>query len=101
MDSGKPMNLTDFRVYHALRAHAEQNNLVRLPQNLIAERVGIAPSNFSASVKRLCAMGLIEKQGKIGRSTPIRISPKTAWKGYAEDHLIELGMAMRKPSRKV
>ena len=85
-----PMNLTDFRVYHGLRAFAEEGNLVRVPQITIATAIGMAQSNFSASVNRLCKLGIVEKGDKIGRSFPLRLSPLSTWIGQAEDHREEI-----------
>jgi predicted transcriptional regulator len=84
------LNTTDYRVLICLLAHLDYENHILVPQSEMAEKIGIARSHFSNSVKKLISFGIIERGPKIGRMVSLKVNPEYAWKGSAKNHVVAL-----------
>ena len=61
ISADKDLNGTDFRVLWFLLSRINYNNVAILPQVCISEKVNTQHSMVSASIKKLCEKGYIEK----------------------------------------
>lgn len=73
------------RIWVKLLAIMQYENFIVFSQKDLAEAMGIAPSTFSKSIKRLVEKNLLIKgHTKIGNTIPYRINTKFVWKGSKE-----------------
>jgi hypothetical protein len=77
------LRATDFRVLLALIAGLAWENFIRVSQKKLAAQLGLAPSNVSASIRRLIHLGLIAKQPDPldDERLLLRLSLNLAWRG--------------------
>lgn len=76
---------TDFRVLMACLARLEWKNMLPMHQTEMAHELGLVPSNFNRSLKKLIDFGVIEKQVDSGVRL-YRLNPHFGWKGSAKHH---------------
>lgn len=75
-----------FRVFLALCAFLEYENFILTPQAEMAEKIGMAKSNFNRALKKLLEEGVVERGPKVGRMVSLKFNPEYAWKGSAKGH---------------
>jgi hypothetical protein len=77
------------RVWHALMANVDYENIIRRSQRQIALEIGMAPQNFNRAVKQLCDEGMFIKY-KVDERTELRLNPEYGWKGSSRNHVVAL-----------
>lgn len=80
----------DFRVFMALVAKLDFENLLVLNQAEIAREIGMHRQHVQRSIKRLIGMGVLLEGPRIGVSRSYRLNPNFGWKGSARNHVIAL-----------
>jgi hypothetical protein len=77
------LRATDYRILFALIATLTWENFIRVRQKKLAAQLGLAPSNVSASIKRLIRLGLIAKQPDPldDERLLLRLNLSLAWRG--------------------
>lgn len=80
----------DFRVFMALVAKLDFENLLVLNQAELAREVGMQRQNVQRSLKRLLSMEVVLEGPKIGISRSYRLNPNFGWKGSARNHVTAL-----------
>lgn len=76
----------DFKVLMKLMANLDFENLLVINQTEMAQRLGIAQSNFARSVRKLIDMEALLQGPKIGVSRSYRLNPNFGWKGSGKNH---------------
>jgi len=77
------------RVWHALMANVDYENIIRRSQRQIALEIGMEPSHFNRAVKQLCDEGMFIKY-KVDERTELRLNPEYGWKGSSKNHVVAL-----------
>lgn len=80
------MKQNDYRVFLSICSHLDYENYLLIPQKEIAEEIGMAPSHFNRSMKKMVEIGILEVGTKVGRSNSYRLSIQVGWKGTAKNH---------------
>ena len=86
----------DFRVFFALVAQLDFENLLVINQSEIARDLGMQRQNVQRSIKRLMGLGAVLEGPKIGVSRSYRLNPSFGWKGSAKNHVIALDEERKK-----
>lgn len=77
----------DMKVFFALVAKLDYENLLVLNQAEVARELGMQRQNVQRSMKRLLKMEVILEGPKIGLSRSYRFNPSFGWKGTARNHV--------------
>nr|CRY97635.1 hypothetical protein [uncultured prokaryote] len=83
------------RVFFALAGSIDYENWIRVPQNELAELLGMKKGNFSRAISRLEHEGILLRGPKVGRSSTFRLNPELGWKGSAKNHREALNVHRR------
>jgi len=75
-----------WRVWGIILTNTGFENEVTATQKEMADRLGMAPSNFSSAMSELVKMGLVLKMQKKGRNMALMVNPKYGWKGKGKNH---------------
>lgn len=75
-----------WRVWGIILTNTGFENEVTATQKEMADRLGMAPSNFSSALSELVKMGLVLKLQKKGRNMALMVNPKYGWKGKGKNH---------------
>ena len=70
-----------YRVLLYLMSRLDFQNYIQVPQNDIAEALGMRKQNVSRAVKLLEQKNIILRGSKVGRSNTFRLSSNLGWKG--------------------
>jgi predicted transcriptional regulator len=89
---------SDRRVLMALVGAADMENKIMISQTQMAEKLGMAPCNFTRCVSRLVKLGFVVKEEKAGRFQILSLGIQHFWKGDARKHK-EMMAEMNKPQR--
>ena len=89
---------SDRRVLMALVGAADMENKIMISQTQMAEKLGMAPCNFTRCVSRLVKLGFVVKEEKAGRFQILSLGIQHFWKGDARKHK-EMMAEMNKPER--
>jgi predicted transcriptional regulator len=89
---------SDRRVLMALVGAADMDNKIMTSQTQMAEKLGMAPCNFTRCVSRLVKLGFVVKEEKAGRFQILSLGIQHFWKGDARKHK-EMMAEMNKPQR--
>jgi predicted transcriptional regulator len=89
---------SDRRVLIALVGAADMDNKIMTSQTQMAEKLGMAPCNFTRCVSRLVKLGFVVKEEKAGRFQILSLGIQHFWKGDARKHK-EMMAEMNKPQR--
>lgn len=77
----------DMRMFFALVAKLDYENLLVLNQAEIAREIGMHRQHVQRSIKRLLALGVILEGPKVGLNRTYRFNPSFGWKGSARNHV--------------
>jgi hypothetical protein len=80
------LGLTDHRVLWLLIANLDMDNLIAINQSELAAEMNIQKQNFSRSIKKLIAEGIIIEGAKLGQHKSYRLNAYYGWKGTTENH---------------
>jgi len=80
----------DRRVWAILMSYVGFENEVTEVQSVMAGELGITPSNFARSLKKLCDEGVFLRRKSNGRTVKIWLNPEYGWKGSAKNHVVAL-----------
>lgn len=86
----------DFRVFMALLARLDYENLLVLNQAELARDMGMHRQHVQRSIKRLMGLGVLLEGPRIGVSRSYRFNPEFGWKGTARNHVIALDQERKK-----
>jgi len=89
---------SDRRVLMALVGAADMDNKIMTSQTQMAEKLGMAPCNFTRCVSRLVKFGFVVKEEKAGRFQILSLGIQHFWKGDARKHK-QMMAEMNKPER--
>jgi predicted transcriptional regulator len=89
---------SDRRVLMALVGAADMENKIMISQTQMAEKLGMAPCNFTRCVSRLVKLGFVVKEEKAGRFQILSLGIQHFWKGDARKHK-QMMAEMNKPER--
>ena len=89
---------SDRRVLMALVGAADMDNKIMTSQTQMAEKLGMAPCNFTRCVSRLVKLGFVVKEEKAGRFQILSLGIQHFWKGDARKHK-QMMAEMNKPQR--
>lgn len=81
-----PLGLQDLRVFFAVAARIDFENLIHLNQTEIAAQINMRPTNVGRSLRTLENMGIIEKGPKVSGHNTYRMNPEILWRGSAKNH---------------
>lgn len=95
------MKQNDYRVFLSICSHLDYENYLLVPQKEIAEEIGMAPSHFNRSMKKMVEIGILEVGSKVGRSNTYRLSVQVGWKGTAKNHRKEFDDKAKEATDKV
>lgn len=82
-----------WRVWGIILTNTGFQNEVTATQREMADRVGMAPSNFNNALSKLIDMGIVLKGPKRGRNAALYVNPKYGWKGKGRNHQAALDAA--------
>lgn len=74
------------RVFLALSAHLDFNNLIQICQADVANTLGMQRQNVQRAIKKLLAAEIILEGPRIGKHRSYRLNPGYGWKGSARAH---------------
>lgn len=77
----------DLKVYLLLLSIMGYANALEINQAALARKIGIQPSAFSQSLRRLIEINAIIKTKNAGEKTVFRVSHVAAWRGDGRQHL--------------
>ena len=80
------LGLEAYRVFLALLAHLDFENLLVVSQSQIAEDLGMKRSSVNRAIGRLVDVGVLLKGPRIGVHCSYRLNPHYGWKGSANGH---------------
>lgn len=89
---------SDRRVLIALVGAADMDNKIMTSQTQMAEKLGMAPCNFTRCVSRLVKLGFVVKEEKAGRFQILSLGIQHFWRGDARKHK-QMMAEMNKPER--
>jgi predicted transcriptional regulator len=89
---------SDRRVLMALVGAADMDNKIMTSQTQMAEKLGMAPCNFTRCVSRLVKFGFVVKEEKAGRFQILSLGIQHFWKGDARKHK-QMMAEMNNPER--
>lgn len=75
----------DFRVLWICLSRMSWQNEITIVQKDLAREIGISPTQFSGSLRRLTEMGIIVKH-EHGAAKLYRLNPNFGWKGRGRSH---------------
>lgn len=75
----------NMRVLFYLFSKIDFENFIQLPQQKIAEELGIHKANVSKNLRFLTDKGILIEGPKIGRSKSFRLNPQYGWKGKVKN----------------
>lgn len=81
------------RVFMALVAKLDFENLLVLNQAEIARALHMQRQNVQRSIKQLIQLGVVLEGPRIGISRSYRLNPEFGWKGSAKRHVVALDQA--------
>ncbi|MBY5927472.1 MULTISPECIES: replication/maintenance protein RepL [unclassified Halomonas] len=84
--TNEKMNQTDYKVFLSICAHLDYENYLMVQQKEIALEIGMQPTHFNRSLKKLVQLNILELGDKVGRSNTYRLAPDVGWKGTAKNH---------------
>lgn len=91
---------TDYRILCWVLSHVRLGNELLLCHSHIAEDLNMKRSNVSASVKRLCNIGVLLKTGeKMGRVNNYRLSPALAYRGSLSEGVKERNLTIKQRAK--
>lgn len=76
----------DMRVFFALIAKLDFENLLVLSQAELGRELGMQRQHVQRSIKRLMELGVLLEGPRIGISRSYRLNPQMGWKGSAKNH---------------
>lgn len=74
------------RVFLALSAHLDFNNLIQVCQSDVAKTLNMKQPNVHRAIRRLVDAEIILEGPKIGKHRSYRLNPYFGWKGSAKAH---------------
>lgn len=84
------MGAEDWKTFAILSANLDWENYVQVNQAELAKQVGLKPSNFSRSLRKLIEMDVLRPGPKVGRQRTFIMSPIHVWRGKPKAHIISL-----------
>ena len=80
------LGLTDHRVLWLLISKLEMDNSILINQSELAAEMNLQKQNFSRSIKKLIAEGIIIEGAKVGQHKSYRLNSHYGWKGSTISH---------------
>ncbi|WP_319784512.1 hypothetical protein [Oceanisphaera sp. IT1-181] len=80
------LSASDMKVFFALLAKLDFENLLVLNQSEIAREIDMDRHNMNRSIRKLLALEVLFEGPRIGVSRSYRLNPNMGWKGSASNH---------------
>ncbi len=81
----KDFSGNDLRVFIAILANIEYENILNISQQALADELGIDRSAVGKSIKKLTSKGYLQIQETIGRQNVYRLNPNIAFRSRAKN----------------
>ncbi len=95
------LGASDMKVFFALLAKLDFENLLVLNQAEIARQIGMNRHHVNRSIKRLLELEVIFEGPRIGVSRSYRLNEQMGWKGSASNHRKALEKRIKQSGLKV
>lgn len=88
------LGASDMKVFFALLAKLDFENLLVINQAEIARMIGMNRHHMNRSIKKLLELEVLFEGPRIGVSRSYRLNPRMGWKGSAVNHRAALDKRM-------